>query len=172
VPAQRRLNVKVRSIARLALAGALLLGLPAVGPSRVHADDKPADPSKPDPKAEAKAKALQKAKDDMEKDLKAKKVDPVPALAAMDRFATQIGLEVKDATTLVKKIMSKKMPWDVANQGMDDKLRASVDTKTYKIDGKKFQTDFTKWLNEWKPEDKKAPPAAGGTPAPADPKKP
>jgi hypothetical protein len=119
----------------------------------VRADDAKKTPEQ---KAQEKKDAdLKKAKDEMEKDLKSKKIDPVPALAFLDKLANQVGLDVPAAKSLTKKVMDKKIPWDQANAGSDDKLRASVDSKTNKIDTKKYTEAFTKWITDWKPADPK-----------------
>jgi hypothetical protein len=114
-------------------------------------------------KAEQKDKDLKKAHEDIEKDLKAKKIDPAPVLAFLDKLAMQVGLDVKPAKDYTYKVLNKKIPWADASAAVDDKIRNSVDAKTSKIDQKKFSDALTKWINEWKaekPADK-----------PADPKK-
>jgi hypothetical protein len=137
--------------------------------TKVRADDAKKTPEQI--KAEKKDKDLQKAKDDLEKELKPKKVDPEPAKRFLEKLAMQVGLEVADSKKMVHDIMGKKIPWDQASNASDEKVRAAVDTKTNKIDLKKFQTEFAKWISTWKPEPPKtpgaAPPAAPPTPAPA-----
>jgi hypothetical protein len=131
------------------------LGFSAVGALPVRADDKKKTPE--EQKQEKKDKDLKKAKEDMEKELKGKKVDPAAPLAMLDKLATQVGLEVSAAKDLVHKILSKKIPWDQANSAADTKMRDAIDTKTFKVDAKKFQADYTKWIGEWKAEPKDAP---------------
>ncbi len=132
----------------------------------VRADDAKKTPEQI--KAEKKDKDLQKAKEDLEKELKAKKVDPEPAKRFLEKLAMQIGLEVTDSKKMVHDTLGKKIPWDQASVGADEKVRAAVDAKTNKIDLKKFQTEFAKWISAWKPEPAK-PPAAPPAPAPPAP---
>jgi len=126
------------------------LGFTCAGLSPVRADDKKKDPEAA--KQEKKDKDLKKAKEDMEKELKAKKVEPGPALGMMDKLAGQVGLEVGASKEFVHKILGKKIPWDQASSAADTKMRECVDTKTFKVDTKKFSEAFSKWISEWKPE--------------------
>lgn len=137
----------MQRISSFLLAAVIAFG--ASGYLPVRADDK----KTPEQKAqEKKEKDLKKAHDDLEKELKSKKVEPSPALAMLDKLANQVGLDVNPSKDLVHKILNKKIPMEQASAAADDKLRSSVDSKTQKIDLKKFQADFTKWINEWKPE--------------------
>ncbi|HZU98322.1 MAG TPA: hypothetical protein VFF73_16570, partial [Planctomycetota bacterium] len=68
----------------------LVVAVALVAP-QVRADDQQTPEQK---KAAQKEKDLKKAKDDMEKELKAKKVDPAPALNMLDKLAGQCGLDV------------------------------------------------------------------------------
>lgn len=118
----------------------------------IRADDKKKDPEAA--KAEKKEKELKKAKEDLEKELKGKKADPGPAVNMLEKLANQVGLDVGPSKELVHKILSKKIPWDQANVAADTKIREAVDSKTFKVDTKKFQSEFTKWIGEWKAEPK------------------
>lgn len=137
-------------LSSILLACALALSSAGALPT-VRADEKKTPEQA---KAEKKDKELKKAREELEKELKAKKVDPAPALAFMDKLAGQVGLEVGPSKELTHKVISKKIPWDQANAAADTKLRDAVDTKTFKVDTKKFQAEFTKWIGEWKPEPK------------------
>jgi len=131
----------------LLLASALVFSSSgALRPAR--ADDPKQTPEQK--AADKKAKDLQKAKDDLKKSLESKKIDATPALNFLEKLANQVGLEVPAAVSLTKKILDKKIPWDQASAASDDKVRASVDTKTNKIDLKKFTDAFTKWITDWK----------------------
>jgi hypothetical protein len=142
------IEVPMKLTPSLLLATVLSLGFAAPA---LRADEKKTPEQV---KAEKKEKELQKAKDDLEKSLKGKKADPAPALNMLDKLANQVGLEVGPSKDLVNKIISKKIPWDQANIGADTKMREAVDTKTFKVDAKKFQAEFAKWISEWKPEPK------------------
>ncbi len=134
---------------------ALALGGVFVAPQRpARADDKK---EKVDPKVAAKEKAVKKAKEDLEKECKGKKLDPQPAISFFEKCVDQAGLEVPAAKDMVHKVMAKKIPWEQAATGLDEKMRGAVDEKTNKIDAKKVEKDFAKWVSEWKPEKKEDP---------------
>ncbi len=150
----------MKRISSFLLAGAIAFGASGFVP--VRADDK----KTPEQKAqEKKEKDLKKVHDDMEKELKAKKIEPAPALAMLDKLANQVGLDVNPSKDFVHKILGKKIPMEQASAAADDKYRSSVDPKTQKVDLKKFTSDFTKWINEWKAEKPADPPKAADPPA-------
>jgi hypothetical protein len=152
--------VKLRSLVlSLALASA---PIPAL------AQDKTPSPPAKTPeqiKAEQKDKDFKKAKEDMEKELTGKKTDPqvISQATGLLQFLAYnpIGLEVKDAAAFVHQCLAKKIPLMDAQTAVTDKQRVATDAKTGKFDLKKFQVEFKKWIDAWKPAPSPAP-APGG----------
>lgn len=133
----------------------LAFALAGAGASSARADDAKKTPDQI--KQEKKEKDLKKAHEDLDKELKSRKIDPAPADGLLDKLALQVGLDVDPSKKLVHKVLDKKIPWDQVNMNVDDKLRSAVDPKTNKIDFKKFQADFEKWISTWKPDAAPAP---------------
>jgi hypothetical protein len=142
-------------VVALALAGSL-------APVRAQ-DNKPPQLTPEQQKAQEKEKAFKKAKEDLEKELQAKKQDPAPAAAFLQMLAySTLNLDVKDANDLVHKVLAKKIPWNDAQGAAYEKQTAATDQKTRKFDQKKFLTDFRKWISDWKPPVKESAPPGGG----------
>jgi hypothetical protein len=149
--------------ARFSCALLVALSFVPLSVAPVRADDPKLTPDQI--KAQQKEKDLKKAHDDLDKEFKAKKVDPAYLQMAhgfLDKMAQQVGLDVKPSVDLVHKVAAKKIPWGEANVNADEIIRASVDAKTSKIDLAKFTTAYNKWISGWKP-----PAPAPATPPPA-----
>jgi hypothetical protein len=150
---------------RIAIFLAATLSLAPVGARTVRADDPKLTPEQI--KAQQKEKDLKKAHDDLDKELKTKKADPVFVQAAhgyLDKLAMQVNLDVKPSVDYLHKVMAKKIPFGDAMNAADDFIRKAVDPKTSKIDYTKWNADYTKWITTWKPP---APAPAAPAPAPA-----
>jgi hypothetical protein len=91
----------------------------------------------------ASEKALAKALDDLESEVKGKKEDPVPSLELLVHFAGKIGLPTKDALALVREIRGHKIPPLVA-------LAASLEREE-ETDPQKLAASLKKWAAGWKP---------------------
>jgi hypothetical protein len=140
-----------------ALAAALLVASPVTFASRCYGDDKADKAAK-----EKKEKELAKAKEELEKKLRTKKIDPAPAVSFLATLVETADIEVSKAKDLLDKVMTKKIPFDEALKGADKVIAESPK------DPKKVVKDLGEWINKWKPaEPKKEEPAK----KPEEPKK-
>ena len=158
--------MKSRTIAlSLALAG--LLAAPGVA----RAQGQPAPAASPVAKTpeqlkqEQKDKDFKKAKEDLEKELNGKKIDPTPATQLLQdlAYSLPVPLEVKESVDLTHKVLAKKIP--IATDvfaALSDKQQKATDPKTNKVDMKKMIAEFRKWIDAWKPPAAAPAPVAPG----------
>jgi hypothetical protein len=147
--------VKLGKIGAALLAAVLAAAPVATARAQGTPDDKAAQAAK-----EKRDKELAKAKEELEKKLRAKKVDPAPAIAFLTTLVESASIDVSKAKDLVDKVMTKKIPWDQAHKAVD---KAVTDNPK---DPKKVLKDLTDWINKWKPE-----PPKPDAPKPTDPGK-
>ncbi|MBI3723522.1 hypothetical protein HY251_06155 [bacterium] len=147
-----------RPLSKTLLLVALTTGFVTALSLPLSADDKPSTATpKVDPKEEQKQKDIKKAREEIDKEWKAKKADPTDALTFFQTLVDAEQLDVQTAKDFYKKVMAKKIPIDQARAGINTVYVTCIDKKTQKYDPKKFVTDFAKWINDWKPPKEEKP---------------